>query len=66
MPRGAFVLVPHPAASEKIAQLKSMGLNTDARMTPDGQRCVRLCPDILNTEDELARAARLIAKAWHP
>lgn len=65
-PRGAFVLVPHPAASEKIAQLKSMGLNTDARMTPDGQRCVRLCPDILNTEDELARAARLIAKAWHP
>lgn len=55
-PHGAFLLVPSPDAPAFSRSLKAAGLNTDARGS-----CVRLCPDILNTRDELTRAASLVA-----
>ncbi len=55
-PRGAFLLVPSPDAQALSRALKHAGLNTDAR----GPH-VRFCPDILNTVDELARAASIVA-----
>ncbi len=49
---GAFLTVTHPKA-EKLAQsLAARGVVADAR----GDR-LRLCPDILNTESELAQVA---------
>ncbi len=54
-PRGAFLLVPHADAPGFAAKLKSRGLNTDAR---SGH--VRLCPDLLNTREELTRSASII------
>lgn len=55
-PHGAFLLVPSPDAPALSRSLKAAGLNTDAR----GPH-VRLCPDILNTRDELTRAASIVA-----
>lgn len=63
-PRGAFLLLPHERAPEMTDHLRAAGVNTDARTTPDGQRCVRVCPDILNTRDELARAAAIFGREW--
>lgn len=56
-PRGAFLLVPDEDAPGLVSKLKSRGVNTDAR-----SGSVRLCPDILNTREELARAATLFAE----
>jgi kynureninase len=56
-PRGAFLLMPSadaPALAEAIARA---GVNSDAR---GGH--VRLCPDILNTTEQLDRAASIIAR----
>ncbi len=50
--RGAFVVVTHPRAGELAAALRERGIVTDAR----GPH-LRLCPDVLTTEDELERAA---------
>jgi kynureninase len=63
-PRGAFLLLPHDRAPDMVDALKRVGVNTDARTTPDARRCVRVCPDILNTNAELARAVDLIASVW--
>lgn len=61
---GAFVLVPWaktPDASDGVAALKAGGVNADARLG-----FVRLCPDILNSADEIDRAATIIARASRP
>lgn len=55
-PRGAFLLVPSADARGDVERLKRSGVNADAR---GGH--VRLCPDILNTREELVRAASIIA-----
>lgn len=55
--RGAFLLVPSRDAFALSAALKRAGLSTDARGSH-----VRLCPDILNTREELTRAADIIAR----
>ena len=49
---GAFLTVTHPEAAGLAEALERRGIKTDAR----GDR-LRLCPDILNTESELAQAA---------
>lgn len=53
--RGAFLLVPHADAPGWCERLKPLGVNADARAGH-----VRLCPDILNTEEELHRAAEVV------
>ena len=60
---GAFLLIPNSDAPALCARLKEAGVNTDARTTPDGQGCIRVCPDILNTRAEMAEAAVRIARA---
>lgn len=57
-PRGAFVLVPSIDAPGLVKTLKERGVSTDARL---GQ--VRMCPDILNTREELVRASDIVAQA---
>ncbi len=54
---GAFVAIPHDNAAEVVKALGAHGIRADAR---DG--FLRLCPDILNTEQELASAAARLAK----
>jgi kynureninase len=49
---GAFVTVTHPRADRLAAALAGRGIVADAR----GDR-LRLCPDILNSEGELAQCA---------
>lgn len=56
---GAFVVVSHPEAPALARRLKAMGVNTDARGTS-----LRLCPDLLNTEEDLRKAARCLAQSW--
>jgi kynureninase len=56
---GAFVVVSHPEAPALAKRLKTMGVNTDARGTS-----LRLCPDLLNTGEELRKAARCLAQSW--
>lgn len=61
-PRGAFLLVPHPDAMDVSKRLKDAGVNTDARPCPSGSTAhIRFCPDIINTEEELSRAAQITA-----
>jgi kynureninase len=55
-PRGAYVLVPAGDHNAAVSALKARGVNSDARLGH-----VRLCPDILNTRDEMARAAEIVA-----
>lgn len=55
-PRGAFLLLQSPDATAMVRALKARGVNTDSRLGH-----VRLCPDILNTREELARAAEIVA-----
>lgn len=54
--RGAFVTLVSPRAGEWCEALASRGVVTDAR-----GRFLRLCPDILTTERELAAAAAAVA-----
>lgn len=49
---GAFLTIVHPRARELSARLLERGVKTDAR----GEH-LRLCPDLLNTDVELAMAA---------
>jgi kynureninase len=49
---GAFVTVTHPKAEKLAIALAAQGVVVDAR-----GEYLRLCPDILNTEAELAQAA---------
>lgn len=55
--RGAFVVIPQQNAVQVAKALLAQGVRGDAR---DG--LLRLCPDILNTEQELTIAAALLAK----
>lgn len=60
-PHGAFVLVPHRHPPSAVRGLKAAGLNADARHS-----FVRLCPDVLTTDEEIDRAAEIIASVWNP
>jgi kynureninase len=60
-PRGAFLLVPVADAKPALAALSARGVNADARPDTAGRWSIRLCPDILNTQDELADATDRIA-----
>jgi len=53
---GAFLTVVHPQASEVARQLQARGVKSDARGAN-----LRLCADLLNTDDELARAAAALS-----
>jgi len=53
---GAFITVTHPKADKLAQALATRGVVADAR----GDR-LRLCPDILNTESELAQVAEELA-----
>jgi len=54
-PRGAFIAIPSSKATAAAAQLLARGVVADARGD-----LLRLCPDILNTSQELAEAASCI------
>lgn len=61
--RGAFVVVPFQdgpdgVASQVASALADRGVSTDARGA-----CLRLCPDLLTTDDESAFAADALADA---
>jgi len=53
--RGAFAVVTTPRATAWCERLAERGVTTDAR-----GRHLRLCPDILTTEAEMARAAKAL------
>lgn len=55
---GAFVVVRHVAAGVVASLLKEEGITVDARGP-----WLRLCPDCLNTDAELAEAAPAVARA---
>jgi kynureninase len=57
--RGAFVIVRHPRAQEVVNALREQGVVADAR-----GNFLRLCPDILNTEQELSSAAQRLAEVY--
>jgi kynureninase len=52
---GAFLTFAHPEAGRLSGELMRRGVKTDAR----GDR-LRLCADLLNTDEELATAAALL------
>ncbi len=52
---GAFLTVRHPEAARISAELMRRGVKTDAR-----GEYLRLCPDILNPDEELQAAARAL------
>lgn len=56
--RSAFVLVQRADAAQVIERLRALGVDADARGD-----CLRLCPDVLTTSDEFARAADALARA---
>ncbi len=53
---GQFLTVRHPRAQELSAALLKRQIKTDAR-----GEYLRLCPDLLNTDEELERAAHVLA-----
>lgn len=54
---GAFLTVPHAQPKALAEQLHTAGVNGDARAAG-----LRLCPDILNTEAQMVRAADTLAR----
>ncbi|MDX1375330.1 MAG: aminotransferase class V-fold PLP-dependent enzyme [Burkholderiales bacterium] len=54
---GAFVSIVHPEAGRLVEALAAKGVTADAR----GDR-LRLCPDILNSDEALLKAAALIGE----
>jgi len=54
---GAFLSIVHPEAAYLAEALAAKGVRTDAR----GDR-LRLCPDILNSDEELLKAAALVGE----
>jgi kynureninase len=56
LPRGAFVAIPASKAEAAAAKLQVKGVVADARGD-----LLRLCPDILNSAQELAEAASRVA-----
>ncbi|MFG0306388.1 MAG: aminotransferase class V-fold PLP-dependent enzyme [Phycisphaerales bacterium JB040] len=62
-PRGAYVLVPVADGFGAARLLKEAGVNVDARPVGGTEReCVRLCPDILTSAEELERAAGIVGR----
>lgn len=62
-PRGAFVLLPCADVKGDVGRLKDAGVFADGRPCPSGRGGhVRLCPDLLNTREEMAEAARRIGR----
>jgi len=57
--RGAFIAIPHPQSEFIAKSLISAGVICDAR-----EGLLRLCPDILNTQDELITAVDKLAAIW--
>jgi len=59
---GAFVTVTRPDAVALCERLKAKGVKGDAR-----GEYLRLCPDLLNSEEELRLAARVLQEELlHP
>lgn len=54
---GAFLSIVHPAADRLVTELAERGVTADAR----GDR-LRLCPDILNSDEELLKAAAIVGE----
>jgi kynureninase len=54
---GAFVVVQHDHAKALASELEGQGIKTDAR-----GEYLRICPDILNSREELERAARALQR----
>ena len=54
--RGAFLILSSPKAKRWAIALNERGLKTDARGA-----YLRLCPDLLTTDEELVRAADIVA-----
>ena len=57
---GAFLTVVHPESGTMAKLLHEKGVKVDAR-----GEYLRICPDILNSDAELERAARLICHVVH-
>jgi kynureninase len=57
--RGAFISIPHPCAPVIAERLEKTGIVCDAR-----EGLLRFCPDILNTQEELAITAAKLAEIW--
>jgi kynureninase len=57
-PHAAFVTLKHREAARIAKELEEKGIKTDAR-----GEFLRLCPDILNGEDDLRRAVEALKKA---
>lgn len=55
---GQFLTVRHPQASVLASELLSRNIKVDAR-----GEYLRLCPDLLNTDEELEHAARALTSA---
>lgn len=55
--RGAFIAIPDPNAQPIAERLRHAGVVSDAR-----EGLLRLCPDLLNTDDELAAAVDRLAE----
>ena len=51
---GRVRLLQHPDAANFSETLRENGVNTDARYDT-----VRFCPDLLNTDEEIANAAKI-------
>lgn len=61
---GAFVLIPVDDGNRAMEQLKAAGINADGRPCPrTGKWMIRLCPDLLNTQNELSQAAQRVGQA---
>jgi kynureninase len=58
---GAFVTLRHPKASELVADLEKRKIKADMR-----GEYLRLCPDILNSREELERAAATLRALLPP
>lgn len=58
--RGAFIAIPHPQARLIADRLVNNGIICDAR-----ENLLRLCPDLLNTRDELIFAVDKLADIWN-
>ncbi|MBX3389364.1 MAG: aminotransferase class V-fold PLP-dependent enzyme [Phycisphaeraceae bacterium] len=54
---GAFLLIPNRAAPRACGEIKGAGVNVDARLGH-----LRLCPDVVTTNEEMTRASAIIAK----
>ncbi|MEZ6235672.1 MAG: aminotransferase class V-fold PLP-dependent enzyme [Phycisphaerales bacterium] len=66
---GAFLAIPTPNWRTAAESLRTRGVIADARPLPttaegdQARGCLRLAPDLLTTQDELARAASIVAEA---